>query len=389
MLTQPASIFPLALVLSLVLPVKPGAGAPEGPPLVTGTEEGFISLFNGKDLTGWHHVNGPAATWSVRDGLIVCTGKPICVLRSERQYENFILELEWVHRTAGGNSGCFVWSDALTAMGQPFTRAIECQILDGRETKDYTSNGDVFAIHGAVMTPDRPHPGGWMRCLPSEKRSRPAGEWNHYRITCLDGTVKLAVNGKEVSGGSGVSPRKGYVCLESEGSEVHFRNIRIKELPASSKPLSPEQVATVAEGYVSLYSGLDLSGWKVPPGAESAWKANDWKLVHDGTGSAITCERPTGDGVYVIDWRYTGKVEKGEWPFDVQGALRAAAVPFAGQLEGWNRARVTVRKGQLTVEVNEKTVVRDLAVPALKPGEPLELGRKGFPVELANLYWKA
>jgi hypothetical protein len=92
------------------------------------------------------------------------------------------------------------------------------------------------------MKPDRPHPAGWMRCLPSERRSKPAGEWNHYRITCQDGAVQLAVNGKVVSGGSGCKPRKGYICLESEGSEVHFRNIRIKELP-STNPAADEIAA--------------------------------------------------------------------------------------------------------------------------------------------------
>ena len=66
-----------------------------------------------------------------------------------------------------------------------------------------------------------------MRCLPSEKRANPAGQWNHYRVTVNDGTIKLEVNGKEVSGGTKCKPRKGYICLESEGSECHFKNLRI------------------------------------------------------------------------------------------------------------------------------------------------------------------
>ena len=119
------------------------------------------------------------------------------------------------------------------------------QVLDGRETPNYTSHGDVFAIHGATMKPDRPHPAGWERCLPSERRCKPSPEWNHYRVTCNDGVLKLAVNGKEVSGGSEISPRKGYICLESEGSPVEFRNIRIKELPSTGA--TPEQTATLAE----------------------------------------------------------------------------------------------------------------------------------------------
>ena len=144
-----------------------------------------------------------------------------------------------------GNAGLFVWSDAKPVSHPLFTRAVEVQILDGRETANYTSQGDVFPIHGAKMTPDRPHPGGSMRCLPSEKRCKPSPEWNHYRVTCNDGTIQLAVNGKVVSGGSKVTPCKGYICLESEGSPIEFRNIRIKELPSTGA--TPEETATLAE----------------------------------------------------------------------------------------------------------------------------------------------
>ena len=68
----------------------------------------FRDLFNGRDLTGWVDVNTSKETWSVRDGLLICSGKPIGVMRSEKQYENFILHIEWRHMQAGGNSGVFV-----------------------------------------------------------------------------------------------------------------------------------------------------------------------------------------------------------------------------------------------------------------------------------------
>src|SRR6476469_4911100 len=96
-------------------------------------DDEFVSLFNGHDLSGWVNVNCAPSTFTVRAGEIVTTGIPTGVLRTEKQYENFILELEWKHIVPGGNSGLFVWSDAITAPGQPFTRAFECQILDGLE----------------------------------------------------------------------------------------------------------------------------------------------------------------------------------------------------------------------------------------------------------------
>src|SRR5262245_27828678 len=76
-------------------------------------EPAFTPLFNGKDLTGWFNINCAPGTWSVKDGMIHSTGAPICELRTERMYENFVLELEWQHLKPEGNAGVFVWADAL------------------------------------------------------------------------------------------------------------------------------------------------------------------------------------------------------------------------------------------------------------------------------------
>jgi len=349
-------------------------------------DDGFVPLFNGKDLTGWHNVSGPAETWTARDGLIVCLGKPICVLRTARQYENFILELEWKHLHAKGNSGLFVWSDPVTAKGQPFTRAIECQILDGHESESYTSHGDVFAIHGATMKPDRPHPGGWARCLPSERRSKPAGEWNHYRVTCREGVLKLAVNGKEVSGGFEINPRKGYICLESEGSEVHFRNIRIKELPPAREPLKPEQVAALDEGFEALFKGLDLRGWRAAKDGEPGWKASDWTLAFDGKGKPIESEREVGDCVVIADWRWKSKPNSPGIPVDVRGALRAAKVECDALPDDWNRAVITVSGGRVSLELNGKKVADKVDAPGIAGHGRVVLGGVARAADFANVY---
>ncbi len=96
-----------------------------------GDETGFVLLFNGKDLSGWVDVNCAPGTFTVRDGMIHCTGIPTGIMRTDKQYENFILELEWRHAQEGGNAGLFVWSYPLTAPGTPFARSIEVQIMDG------------------------------------------------------------------------------------------------------------------------------------------------------------------------------------------------------------------------------------------------------------------
>lgn len=199
----------------------------------------FRDLFNGKDLTGWVNVNTATDTWSVRDGLLVCTGKPIGVMRTDKQYENFLLHIEWRHMEAGGNSGVFAWSEGTVPEGRRLPKGLEVQMLEldwvnQHKAKDGTLppiayvHGELFGANGLTTTPDNPR---GTRSKSVENRCKGKGEWNEYDVVFVDGVVKLAVNGKFVNGISQSSVRKGYLCLESEGAEIHFRNIRILELP--------------------------------------------------------------------------------------------------------------------------------------------------------------
>ncbi|MFC1605009.1 DUF1080 domain-containing protein, partial [Planctomycetota bacterium] len=76
-------------------------------------------------------------------------------------------------------------------------------------------------------------------------RCKGKGEWNTYDLVAVDGTIKLAINGKFVNGISKATVKKGYICLESEGAEIHFRNIKIMELPPGVT--SSEQTAPVVD----------------------------------------------------------------------------------------------------------------------------------------------
>lgn len=342
-------------------------------------DDGFRPLFNGKDLSGWVRVNNAPGTFFVRDGLIVTTGKPTGFLRTERIYENFVLELEWKHVHPKGNSGLFVWADALPAVGVPFARAIEVQILDGHETKNYTSHGDLFSIWGATMTPDRPHPSGWARCLPSERRSKPAGEWNHYRVEARDGVLKLAVNGKVVSGGSRCNPRKGYLALEAEGSECHFRNLRIRELP-SSHPKENE-IADDRSGFVSLFTGFDLAGWKAA--GEGAWKALPGPNVlrHDAQAKAGTLltEADYSDFELICDYRPTAK---GSAALVLRGGEK---VPLdVAKAKGWSRFEVRLSGDRVTVKLHGKTVLAN-RLQNLPAKGPIGLHVEGG-AEFTNLF---
>ena len=209
-------------------------------------ELAFKPLFNGKDLSGWIDVNTSPDTWKVENGELVCSGLPIGVMRSEKQYENFILEIEWKHMEAGGNSGIFIWSEGTPfSEEEPLTKAMEVQMLELEwstihdRTDDYV-HGELFPTMGMTATPDNPR---GNRSKSIEKRCKGKGEWNKYIIVAVDGTVKLSVNGKFVNGIRDSERKKGYLCLEAEGAEIHFRNIRIMELPGGV--ITPEQIAPV------------------------------------------------------------------------------------------------------------------------------------------------
>jgi hypothetical protein len=81
------------------------------------------------------------------------------------------------------------------------------------------------------MKPFPPTSPDGSRSFPRKRLSKGTGEWNHYHIRCVNGEVRLSVNGEEVSGGAECEPRTGYLCLESEGSPVEFRGLKLRELP--------------------------------------------------------------------------------------------------------------------------------------------------------------
>ncbi len=352
-------------------------------PALVADADGFSPLFNGTDLSGWVNVNCAPGTWTWRDGMVVCSGKPTGVMRTERMYQDFELEIDWRHMHAGGNAGIFVMSDALTAKGEPFTRSTEVQVLDGTETANYTSHGDVFSIHGARLTPDRPHPGGWERCLPSERRAKPSPEWNHYKIICKDGTLKLEVNGAEVSGAKDLTPRRGYICLESEGSEVHFKNVRLKELP-KSKSLDAKLVATQDEGFVSLYNGMDFKNWRAPVGADAAhWTVRDWTLVCESPATPLWSEQEFGDCEVIADVRAV----EGHPSFVLHArgpkAFEIALEPKPK--EEWSRIRVHIVGEKIDINIDGE--LSNGEMPKVRARGPIGLsGEGGGRLEFANVY---
>lgn len=186
----------------------------------------------------WINVNTADDTWRVEGEELVSTGLPIGVMRSEKQYENFILHVEWMHLEAGGNSGVFVWSKAIPDEKSRLPDGVEVQMLEldwvnlnkrnGETPPIAYVHGELFGVGGVKTVPDNPR---GERSKSIENRCKGRGEWNTYDVVCVDGVIKLSVNGKFVNGISQSTQREGYLCLEAEGAPIRFRNLTIIELP--------------------------------------------------------------------------------------------------------------------------------------------------------------
>jgi hypothetical protein len=392
-------------------------------------DDGFVPMFNGKDLSGWVNVNCAPETFFVKDDMVITTGKPTGYLRTAKQYENFIAEFDWMHvppsPTAVGNSGFFVWADPIAAQGTGYSRGIEVQVLVNLEYKDKksgavtaSSHGDLFSIWGATCKPDRPHPTGAERCLPSENRAKGANEWNHYRVYANDGVIKLSVNGKEVSGVSQCSPRKGYLALESEGSECRFKNIKIKELPSTN--LKPQDIADVDKGYQNIYTGLDLRGWQATDDHKTHWKCRDGVLAYDGLCKApdpnLWYSKEYGNLEMVVDWKSKGgggsgillrasdqgqiaiacsnetpgelriyRQEKNK-PATVVAAAPTKMTPEKKRGSNWDRFRIRVNDDRVTVYLNNQLAIENVQVPGLVSRGRIGLQHLGSPAEFRSLY---
>ncbi len=198
----------------------------------------------------WIDVNTSPDTWHIEKDILVCSGHPIGVMRSDKQYENFILHIEWKHMEAGGNSGTFVWSNANPPSDTRLPNGVEVQMLEldwvnlnpqnGAPAPIAYVHGELFGVGGVTTLPDNPR---GTRSKSVENRCKGKGEWNTYEVVCVDGTIKLSVNGKFVNGIAKSTQNKGYICLESEGGLIHFRNIVIEELPSgvtTSEQTAPE-----------------------------------------------------------------------------------------------------------------------------------------------------
>jgi hypothetical protein len=196
----------------------------------TSAEGKAIELFNGKDLTGWKTWLDPKSkveakdVWSISDGIIICKGKPNGYIITEKEYGDYVLTLEWrwAKGSKGGNSGvlCHV-----SGADKVWPKSWEAQLMAGKAGEIWLVDGFKLDVDKERQNPKQAR--NFYRITKDKKVEKDIGEWNTYKITCKGDTVKLEVNGELVNEGKAAEATKGKILLQSEGAEVHFRNISL------------------------------------------------------------------------------------------------------------------------------------------------------------------
>jgi hypothetical protein len=216
----------------------------------SGAEEtGFVSLFNGKDFSGWKMA--PTSRWVVEDGVITLQGEEdgqehnLEYLWTEEEYGDFILELEF-KIPERANSGIFLRTSDLE---DPVYTGIEVQVANSHGRQQWNRGSCAGALYDLVA--------------PTKNTVKQPGQWNHFRITCQGPAITIALNGQLVAemdldqwtepnknpdGSQNKFPvalkdfaRQGHIGLQDHGRKVWYRNIRVKRLPERGYSVLPEQ----------------------------------------------------------------------------------------------------------------------------------------------------
>lgn len=197
------------------------------------------TLFNGKDLQGWH-IDVPAidkdstleSPFIVREGNLVSMGEPQGHLITNKQYQDYRLEVEYRFSAEPGNCGVLVHASKPRALYGMFPQSIEVQMM-------HKNAGDFWCIVEDISVPnmvERRGPRDEWGIIEGKKRrilnltdgsEKPLGEWNTMTIECLNNAVKVWVNGDLVNYGQDATVNNGHIALQAEGAEVEFRKIEL------------------------------------------------------------------------------------------------------------------------------------------------------------------
>ncbi|WP_409070383.1 DUF1080 domain-containing protein [Aliifodinibius sp. S!AR15-10] len=197
------------------------------------------SLFNGKDLSGWH-IDVPAMDedstirnpFVVRNGYLVSLGEPRGHLITDEEYSNYRLEVEYRFPGEPGNCGVLVHASTPRALYEMFPKSIEVQMM-------HENAGDFWCIVEDITVPNMVERRGpkekWGITEGANRRivnltdnsEQPLGKWNTMRIEAVGDSIKVWVNDDLVNFGYDATAREGHIALQAEGAEVEFRKVHL------------------------------------------------------------------------------------------------------------------------------------------------------------------
>jgi hypothetical protein len=394
-------------------------------------------LFDGQTLTGWTLVNKQGDGYGVTNGVIYCARGGGGNLFTDREYADFILRLDY-KLEPGSNNGVGIRAPL---EGDAAYEGMEIQMLDDKAPKHATIkpwqfNGSIYNI------------------VPAKNGTPKIGEWNAYEIVARGRKIQVKLNGKTIVDADlndvrdpqtlqkhpGMIRNRGHIGFLGHNDYVEFRNIRIKELPVH------EQDNTPPAGFVSLFDGKDLNGWKgllASPNDNPAkrallspdnraqeqakadqrmrehWKAENGEIIFDGKGDSLCTLKDHTNFEMLVDWKIPPRGDSGIYlrgspqvqiwephspgqftPPDGSGGLYnneknpRHPLKFADHPVGeWNRFRILMADDKVHVFLNGELVVRDTTLEnywerdkPIYPAGQIELQNHGGHLWFKNLY---
>jgi hypothetical protein len=217
---------PLAVMLSLILAPASLIAAEAAAPETVGKP---LALFNGKNLDGWdYHLDDDSVpmdkVWSVKDGVLFCTGKPAgYIVTKRRDFKDYVLDVEWRWPGKGGNNGVLVHVSKPGALGV-WPKSLEVQLGAGDAGDFWVIGTEIDVENEAARKEDRRH------INLTDDSEKPLGEWNSMEIVCRGDEVTVKVNGELVNHATNSSETQGGIALQSEGTPIEYRKVELRQL---------------------------------------------------------------------------------------------------------------------------------------------------------------
>jgi len=400
--------------------------------------EGFVSLFNGKNLDGWV---GATNGYAAENGILYCVPAKGGKLLSAKQYDNFVLRFEFLVYTNSNNGlgiRCPVEGDAAY-------NGMELQILDDSGSQ-YTAL-HPYQYHGSIY--------GVVPCKRGFQKK--VGQWNFQEVRAIGSKITVILNGevivdadiagiKETVDGKkhpGLHNPSGHIGWLGHGCRVDWRNIRIKEVGADYQVTRPTD-NTPPSGFTALFNGKDLTNWKgvtrtekfdsplvrqkatpekraeiqkiADSEAAQHWHVRDGAFFFDGKGYSLATAKDYADFEMFVDWRLltvrgdSGLYLRGspqvqiwdahnQWNIGSGGLYNnkknpSQALTIADHLVGdWNTFYIKMVGDKVTVKLNGVLVVDNTVLEnywdrsqPIFPKEQIELQCHGDPLEFKNIF---